>query len=106
MFLRYNGILGFGVLVCLFVIWNFAMVENEICVIESVSTIDQVLFDVNTIPFRSHNFLYVENVHQQQCDRDLPTTFNEVYIQAMEQQVLLQKPHNRTSICYSIFCCE
>jgi hypothetical protein len=31
----------------------------------------------------------VENVHQQQCDRDLPTTFNEVYIQAMEQQALL-----------------
>jgi len=48
--LKYSGILGFGVQVCLFVIWNIAMVEDKICVIESVDGINEVLFDVSTIP--------------------------------------------------------
>jgi hypothetical protein len=75
------------------------MVHDEICVIESVDGIDEVLFDVSTIPPRSHNFSNVESVHQQECDNDLPITFDEVYSQTMEQQALLWKPHSRTSIC-------
>ncbi len=84
---------------CLLAIWNFVMVEDKICVIESVDGIDEVIFYVSTIPCRSHNFSHVESVHQQQCDNDLPITFDEVYIQAMEKQALLWKPHNRTFIC-------
>jgi len=49
--LRYNGILGFNVQVCLLIVWNFAMVENKTYVIESVDEIDEILLDVNTIPF-------------------------------------------------------
>ncbi len=63
MLLKYVDILGFGVQVCLLVIWNFVMVENKICVIKNIDGIDEVLLDVNTIPFRSHNFSNVENVH-------------------------------------------
>jgi len=48
-FLRYNGILRFGVQVCLLVIWSFAMVEDEICAIEN--GVDEVLPYVSTIPF-------------------------------------------------------
>lgn len=99
MLLKYNGILGFGVQVCFLAIWNFTMATDEICVIESVNGLDEVLFDVSIIPSWSHNFSNVKSVHQQQCDNDLPITFDEVYIQAMEQQVLLWKPHTRTYIC-------
>jgi hypothetical protein len=67
---------------CLLAIWNLVLVENKICVIESVNGIDEVLFDVNTIPSQSHNFSNVKNVHQRQCDNDLPITFDEMYIQA------------------------
>jgi hypothetical protein len=102
-FLKYNGILGFGVQVCLFVIWSFAMAENEICVIGSIGGIDEVFFDVNTIHFQSHNFSNVESVHQQQCDNDLLVAYDEVYFQTMEQQALLWKPHNKTSICWNFF---
>jgi hypothetical protein len=41
------------------------MAENKICVIENVNGVDKVLPDMSTIPFRSHNFSNVENVHQQ-----------------------------------------
>jgi hypothetical protein len=41
------------------------MVEDKICVIESVSGVDEVFPSVNTIPFRSHNFSNVESVHHQ-----------------------------------------
>jgi hypothetical protein len=50
-FLKYNGILRFGIQVCLFAIWSFAMVKNEICVIENVKGVDEVLLDESTIPF-------------------------------------------------------
>jgi len=63
-FLRYNGILRFGVQVCLLYIWSFTMVENEICIIEIIGGIDKILLDVNIILFQSHNFLDVESVHQ------------------------------------------
>ncbi len=79
------------------------MAKNEICVIENIDGIDEVFPNVNTIPFRFHNFSNVESVHQQQCDNDLSIAFDEVYLQAMEQQALLWKPHNRTSICWSLF---
>jgi hypothetical protein len=48
-FLRYNGILRFGVQVCLLYIWSFTMVENEICIIEIIGGIDKILLDVNII---------------------------------------------------------
>jgi len=97
--LKYSGILGFDAQVCLLAIWSFTMTEYEIYVIESVSGIDEVLPNVNTNPFQSHNFSNVESVHQQQCDNILPIILDEVYVQAMEQQALLWKPHNKTSIC-------
>jgi hypothetical protein len=97
--LKYIGILGFGAQVCLLAIWSFTMAENEIYVIEGVGGIDEVLLDVSTNLFRSHNFSNVESVHQQQCDNDLPVIFDEVYPQAMDQQALLWKPHLKTSIC-------
>jgi hypothetical protein len=59
---RYNGILGFGVQVCLLAIWSFTMVEDEICAIDRI---DEVFANMNTIPFRSNNFSNVESVHQQ-----------------------------------------
>jgi hypothetical protein len=49
--LRYNGILGYNDQVCILVIWSFAMVEDEICVIENVGGIDGVCPNVNKIPF-------------------------------------------------------
>jgi hypothetical protein len=61
---RYNGILRFGAQVCLLYIWSFIMAENEICVIENIDGIDEILLDVNIIPFLSHSFLDVESVHQ------------------------------------------
>ncbi len=84
---------------CFLAIWSFAMAENEICVIENISGVDEVLSYVSTIPFQFHTFSNVESVHQWQCDNDLQITFNEMYFQAMEQQALLWKPHSRTSIC-------
>ncbi len=51
MFLKYNNILGFGAQVCFLAIQSFAMVEDKICVIESVDGIDEIFFDVNTIPY-------------------------------------------------------
>ncbi len=51
MLLKYNGILRFGVQVCLLAICNFAMAKDEICVIESVDGIDKVIFDASTTPF-------------------------------------------------------
>ncbi len=50
MLLKYNGILGFGVQVCFLAIWNFTMATDEICIIESVNGLDEVLFDVSIIP--------------------------------------------------------
>ncbi len=41
------------------------MVEDKIYVIESVGGFDEVFLNVNTIPFRSHNFSDVEKVHHQ-----------------------------------------
>jgi len=49
--LKYSGILGFGVQMCLLAIWSFTMVEDEIYVIENVGGIDEVLPDVNINPF-------------------------------------------------------
>jgi hypothetical protein len=40
------------------------MAKDEVCVIENINGIDEVILDVNTIPFQSHNFSNVENVHQ------------------------------------------
>ncbi len=37
------------------------MGENKICVLENVGRINEVAFDVSTIP--CHNLLEVENVH-------------------------------------------
>jgi hypothetical protein len=48
---------------CLLTIWSFAMAKDEICVIENVGGIDEVFIDVSIIPFWSHNFSNVENVH-------------------------------------------
>jgi len=48
--LRYSGILGFGVQMCFLTIWNFAVAEDKICVIESVDGINEVFFDVSIIP--------------------------------------------------------
>jgi len=63
MLLRYNGILGFGVQVCLLAVRNFGMAKDKICVIEIVNGIDEILLDVSTIPFQSHNFLHVGSMH-------------------------------------------
>jgi hypothetical protein len=63
-FLKYSGILRFGVQVCLLAIWSFAMAKGKICVIDNVSGVDEVLLDVSTIPFQFHNFSNVESVHQ------------------------------------------
>jgi hypothetical protein len=75
------------------------MAEGEICVNESVSGVDEVLLDASIVPFWSHNFSDVESAHQQHCKNVLWITFNEMYIQVMEQQVLLWKSHSRTFIC-------
>jgi hypothetical protein len=48
---RYGGILRFGAQVCLLFIWSFIMVEDEICVIESISGFDEILPGVSIIPF-------------------------------------------------------
>ncbi len=63
-FLKYSGILRFGVQMCFLAIWSFAMAENEICVIENISGVDEVLSYVSTIPFQFHTFSNVESVHQ------------------------------------------
>jgi hypothetical protein len=60
------------------------MAKDEICVIENMNGVDEVLLDVSIVPFWSHNFLNVKNVHHQQCNNGLLATSNEVYIQAME----------------------
>ncbi len=36
---------------CLLSIWSFIMVEDEVCVIESIGGINEILFDVSIIPF-------------------------------------------------------
>jgi hypothetical protein len=40
------------------------MAEDEICVIESIGGIDEIIPNVNIIFFQSHNFSNVESVHQ------------------------------------------
>jgi hypothetical protein len=48
--LKHNGILRFSAQVCFLAIWSFAMAEDEICVIESVSGVDKILLDLSVIP--------------------------------------------------------
>ncbi len=48
-FLKHNGILRFSVQVCFLAIRSFAMVEDEIYVIESVSGVDKILLDMSII---------------------------------------------------------
>ncbi len=62
------------------------MAKDEVCVIENINGIDEVILDVNTIPFQSHNFSNVENVHQQKCDN----TADEMYFQATEQNIVME----------------
>ncbi len=96
-FLSYNGILRFGVQVCLLTIWSFTIVKDKICVIESINGVYEVLFHASIVPFWFHNFFNVENV--QLAVMQQWVTSNEMYIQAMEQQVLLWKSHSKKNIC-------
>jgi len=48
-FLKHSGILRFSVQVCFLAICSFAMVEDKIYVIESVSGVDKIFFDVSII---------------------------------------------------------
>jgi hypothetical protein len=50
-FLRYSGILRFGVQVYFLATWSFAMAKDKKIVIENINEVDEVLLDANTIPF-------------------------------------------------------
>ncbi len=62
MLLRYNGILRFGVQVCLF-LFEVLQWEDEISIFENVGGVDEVFANVNIIPSQSHSFSNVESVH-------------------------------------------